>query len=72
MVHSPACDRELSNAVKTFECRHGGVVCRAKIRGETEDEVVRKAVAHARDKHGVDLTQANTLARYAQSLVRDA
>jgi predicted small metal-binding protein len=56
---------------KTFECRHGGVPCGAKIRGETEDEVLVKAVEHAKRKHGVDLTQAKTLARYAQSLIRD-
>ena len=57
---------------KSFECKHGGVVCGAKITGETEDEVVAKAVEHARRKHGVDLAQAQTLARYAASLVRDA
>jgi predicted small metal-binding protein len=61
----------LSNAVKTFECRRGGVVCRAKIAAETEEEVLRQAVEHGRRVHGVDLTQAKTLARYAQSLVRD-
>ena len=57
--------------MKSFECSRAGVPCRAKVTGETEDEVLRKAVEHARDKHGVDLTQANTLARYAQSLIRD-
>ena len=57
--------------MKTFECRHGGVICRDTIRGETEDEVLRKAVAHAKEKHGVDLEQSKTLARYAASLVRD-
>jgi len=56
---------------KSFECRHGGVVCGAKITGETEGEVLRQAVEHAKQKHGVDLTQAQTLARYAQSLIRD-
>jgi len=56
---------------KTFECSHGGVVCGAKIEGETEDEVLAKAVEHAKEVHGVDLTQAKTLARYAQSLIRD-
>ncbi len=56
---------------KTFECSHGGVVCRAKIEGETEEEVLTKAVEHAQKVHGVDLTQAQTLARYAQSLIRD-
>jgi predicted small metal-binding protein len=56
---------------KTFECSHGGIVCRAKIRAESEEEVMRKAVEHARRSHGVDLTQAQTLARYARSLIRD-
>ena len=56
---------------KTFECSHAGVVCRAKIEGETEEEVLAKAVEHARKVHKVDLTQAQTLARYAQSLIRD-
>lgn len=57
---------------KTFECRHGGVACRAKIRGESDEEVLEKAIEHARRKHGVDLTQSQTLARYARSLIRDA
>jgi predicted small metal-binding protein len=57
--------------MKTLECRHGGLVCGAKIRGETEEEVLTKAVEHARAKHGVDLTQAQTLARYAKSLIRE-
>ena len=56
---------------KTFECSHGGVVCGAKIEGETEEEVLTKAVEHARKVHKVDLTQAQTLARYAKSLIRD-
>ena len=56
---------------KTFECRHGGVVCRTKIRGETEEEVLQQAVEHAKRAHGVDLTQAQTLASYAKSLIRN-
>ncbi|MBA3735230.1 MAG: DUF1059 domain-containing protein [Actinobacteria bacterium] len=56
---------------KTFECSHGGVVCGANIEGESEEEVLAKAVEHAKSAHGVDLTQAKTLARYAQSLIRD-
>ncbi len=56
---------------KTFECSHGGVVCGAKIEGETEDEVLAKAIEHAQKVHGVDLTQSQTLARYAQSLIRE-
>ena len=56
---------------KTFSCSHGGVVCGATIEGETEDEVLIKAIEHAKQVHGVDLTRSQTLARYAQSLIRD-
>lgn len=56
---------------KTFECSHGGVVCGAKIEGETEEEVLAKAIEHAQKAHGVDLTDSQTLARYAQSLIRE-
>lgn len=55
----------------SFQCSHAGVPCRAKITGDTEDEVLAQAVEHAKAKHGVDLTQAQTLARFAQSLIRD-
>lgn len=58
-------------AKKSFECKHGGVVCGARITGETEEDVLAKAVEHARAVHGVDLTTSKTLARYAQSLIRD-
>jgi predicted small metal-binding protein len=57
--------------VKTLECRHGGLVCGAKIRGETDEEVLEMAIEHARRKHGVDLTQAQTLVRYAKGLIRE-
>jgi predicted small metal-binding protein len=57
--------------VKSFECRDAGVVCNAKVTGETDEEVLAKAVEHARKKHGVDLTKSTTLAGYAQSLIRD-
>jgi predicted small metal-binding protein len=56
---------------KTFQCRDGGVVCRTKLRSETEDELLQKAVAHAQKKHGVNLLESETLARYAASLIRD-
>lgn len=58
-------------AQKSFECKDGGVVCGARITGDTEDEVLQKAVEHAKQAHGVDLTTSTTLARYAQSLIRD-
>ena len=56
---------------KSFECGHGGVVCNAKVTGETEDEVLAKAVEHAKKAHGVDLGASTTLANYARSLIRD-
>lgn len=56
---------------KTFECATGGLPCGARIVGDSEEEVLAQAVEHAREAHGVDLTQAQTLARYAKSLIRD-
>lgn len=56
---------------KIFECASAGVVCRAKVTGETEEEVLGKAVEHAKKAHGVDLTQSTTLANYARSLIHD-
>ena len=56
---------------KSFRCADAGVVCRAHITGETEDEVLQKAVEHAREKHGVDLTASTTLANFAKSAIRD-
>ncbi len=56
---------------RSFECRHAGVPCRGKFTGETDEEVLEKAVEHAKEKHGVDLSQSRTLADYARSLIRD-
>ena len=56
---------------KSFECARAGVVCGAKITGETDEEVLEQAVKHAKKKHGIDLSQSKTLAGYAQSLIRD-
>lgn len=56
---------------KSFKCADAGVICNAEVTGDTEEEVLRKAVAHAKQAHGVDLTQSSTLAGYAKSLIRD-
>ena len=56
---------------KVFECGRAGPVCKAKVTGATEDEVLEKAVAHARDDHGVDLSGSSTFAGYVRSLIRD-
>ena len=57
--------------MKSFECSHGGVPCKTRITGQTDEEVLGKAVDHARKAHGVDLTVSTTLANYAKSLIRD-
>jgi predicted small metal-binding protein len=56
---------------KSFRCADAGVVCNATVTGETEEEVLEKAVEHAKKKHGVDLTVSTTLAKFAQSAIRD-
>ena len=56
---------------KSFACADVGAVCKAKVTGETTDEVLAKAVEHAKEKHGVDLTVSQTLVKYAASKVRD-
>jgi predicted small metal-binding protein len=56
---------------KSFKCADAGVVCNATVTGETVDEVLAKAVEHAKKAHGVDLTQSTTLAKYAGTLIRD-
>ena len=57
--------------MKSFACRDAGVVCKARVTGETEEEVLAKAIEHAREAHGVDLAQSTTLANYARSVIRD-
>ena len=57
--------------MKRFACADAGVVCKAEVTGDTQDEVLGKAVEHARKAHGVDLAQSTTLANYAKSLIRE-
>ena len=57
--------------MKRFACADAGLVCKTKVTGETEDEVLGKAVEHARKAHGVDLAQSTTLANFARGLIRD-
>ena len=57
--------------MKSFRCSDAGVPCNVKVTGDTDEEVLAKAVEHARKAHGVDLTVSKTLAGYAQSLIRD-
>ena len=56
---------------KILECGAAGPVCRAKVKGETEEEVLQQAVEHARKDHGVDLAGSTTFVGYLRSLIRD-
>ena len=56
---------------KSFRCQDAGVICRAELTGASDDEVLAKAVSHAREVHGVDLADSRTLTRYVVSLIRD-
>lgn len=56
---------------KSIECQHGGLVCGSRVEAETDEEVMRAAIEHARDVHGVDLSRSVTLTRYLQSLIRE-
>ena len=56
---------------KSFRCEHAGLPCRATVTGETDEEVLEKAAAHAQKAHGVDITVSQTLVGYARSLIRD-
>jgi predicted small metal-binding protein len=64
-------DVKPKDRVKSFQCAHAGVPCKAKVTGETDEEVLAAAVEHAREVHGVDLTVSTTLANYARSLIRE-
>jgi predicted small metal-binding protein len=53
-----------------FRCRDVGVVCKAKIVGETSEELLTKIAEHADHAHGVpELTE--TLVDYAKTVVRE-
>lgn len=72
LIHTvPTVTSTRESGMKSFACRDAGVVCKARVTGETEEEVLEKAVEHAREAHGVDLSQSSTLANYARSVIRD-
>jgi len=56
---------------KVIECGSAGPICKAKVTGETDEEVLEKALAHARDDHGVDLSGSTTFANYLRSVIRE-
>jgi predicted small metal-binding protein len=57
--------------VKSFACADAGAICKAKVTGETDEEVLAKAVEHAKEKHGIDISVSSTLVNFARSKVKD-
>jgi predicted small metal-binding protein len=55
---------------KVVRCRDVGVDCDFEARGETDVEVLRKCVEHARSEHGMDQIPAE-LAAKVKSAIRD-
>lgn len=55
---------------KTLHCRDVGPDCDFVARGESEDDIMRQVVEHARSVHGIDPVPAD-LAQKARSVIRD-
>ena len=55
---------------KTYTCRDVGVPCDWKVRGETEDEVMRKIRDHARTTHKMNEIPKD-LAAKVKAAIRD-
>lgn len=56
---------------KELRCRDVGMDCNAVIRGQSEDEVMKKAVEHARSVHGLQKID-DQMAKKVKSLIRTA
>jgi predicted small metal-binding protein len=57
--------------MRELNCRDVGFDCNEVIRGETDEEVMSQAAAHARDAHGMSEIDEETGARI-RSLIHDA
>ena len=55
---------------KVLRCREAGVDCDFVARGETEEDVIKQAVEHARKDHGMEQVPEEVLAK-ARSVVHD-
>lgn len=51
-----------------LHCGDLGLACKGTVKADSEDELIEKVAAHARDAHDVELTQ--TLIDYARDHVR--
>jgi predicted small metal-binding protein len=57
--------------MRELNCREVGFDCDEVMRGDTDEEVMSQAAAHARDVHGMNEIDEETGARI-QSLIHDA
>ena len=55
---------------KRLNCRDVGVDCDATFTGETEEEIMTQAAAHARDEHGLNEVPPE-LAEKARGAIQD-
>jgi predicted small metal-binding protein len=55
--------------MKDFHCRDAGMNCDYVARGETNEEILRKAGEHAREAH--QMTVSPDLARKVESMIHD-
>ena len=56
---------------RELHCADAGFECDENITGETDDEVMEKAAAHARDVHGLETIDEETGAKL-RSLIHEA
>jgi predicted small metal-binding protein len=70
-AHLAASNGSGGAVAKTITCAHGGIVCNATVRGDSEEDVLEKALTHARDDHGVNAAESKTLTNYLRSLIRE-
>lgn len=56
--------------MKTINCRDAGIQCDFVARGQTDEEVMRVAAEHSRQKHGMT-TLTPELRQKMRSLIRE-
>jgi predicted small metal-binding protein len=54
---------------KVLRCKDAGFDCKAEFRGETEEEVLRKAAEHAKEVHNLEVTPE--MATQVRALIKD-
>jgi predicted small metal-binding protein len=54
---------------KVLRCKDAGFDCKAEFRGQTEEEVLRKAAEHAKEVHNLEVTPE--MATQVRGLIKD-